>query len=238
MLNMLNRQELTLVKQLLETDEAFATTLMAIVLDQYGVEALQWTPQTIVAELRDDFGATLSEENVAKLGAAMTLLTSDDFYKRLPRFVTLCNALAGGASSDDFEKADAAECAWALVEGTLIDPPPPEEEDPEPFVPEIRRYLGAVLDEEGIVNPPDMLRLAIRDTPSGEPDYSGFDLENPSMFAAEYGVAADRAAEIAEMVQTNLRSLFSQLAQLPLKNGNGRQLLEQLRNNISKNGLS
>ncbi len=228
--NLLNRQELQVVRDVLTSDEAFATVLVAVVLDQYGVEALSWTLETTLAELKEDFGVDLPPENVAKLGAACSLLTSDDFYKRPPRFVVICNALAGGESNEDFEKADAAECAWGLTEGMLIDPP--DEEDEEPFHPEIRRYLGVVLDEEGIVNPPDMLRLAIRDTPTGEPDYSGMSLENPTAFAAEYGVSSDRAGEIAQTVQENLRALFAQLACLPLRHASGQELLQKIRQKI------
>jgi len=218
---------------MLEDEEAFATVIMAIVLSNYGAEALSWLPQTLLAELKDDFGAELPPANVSRLVAGQILLTSDDFYKRPPSFVNICNLLAGSEPSELFDKADAVECAWGITEALLL--APPEDDDESPFHPEILRYLSEVVKEEGIVNPPDVLRLAVQHTAVGQSDYSGFDVEDPSAFSAQYGIAADRSAEIEDTLRENLRSMLLQLSQIPgftadNKSANPSSAVEQLLN--------
>lgn len=204
------------VAALLQDEDVFATTLLAIVIDAYGTEVLGpaetgWTPETLRLELQDDFDVVVPDANMDKLVAGIALLTSDDFYKRTPRFVQLCNALSGSEMSARFDKADAAECAWGMTEAMLLAPP----EEDEPFSDEIRHYLGQILDEEGIADPPDLLRLAIRDRVPADVAVADLPTEDPSSFAASYRARADRKQEIQEMLEENVEAMLSQLASLP-----------------------
>jgi len=219
------------VQNLLLSDDAFATTLLVLLIDEYGSEALAWSPETIKWELEDDFAIReLSKDIFDRLMAAIQVVTSDDFYKRLPTFIFLCNILSG-SSPDAFDPADAKECAWGMTEAMLLSPP--ESEDKEPYASEIRHYLGAVLDNEGIREPPDLLRLAIRDTVSGTADYTGMSIEDPVMFGAEFGMQTDKSTEIKEMLQSNLRELFEQLESIELVNGDTKKLLERVQGNLT-----
>lgn len=203
---------------------------MTILIDTYGTEALSWAPETLRRELEDDFDVRLPRVNCDKLLAAVLLLTTDEFYWRLSRFIQICNILAGTAFDPYvLDPADAAECAWGMTEAMLLSPPDTEE----PFTDEIRHYLGATLDWEGIKTTPDLLRLALRDTPTGLPDWSGMSTESPAMFNAEFDVQADRGREIAQMVHENLRELLQQLSQLQLVNGDTSNLLEKTREHLS-----
>lgn len=203
----LNTRELAM---LAADPDSFATTLIAIVLKLYGTDALAWAPETIELELQDDLHVDVPTENMDKIVAAIALLTTDDFYGRLPRFVQLCNVLAGADFSADFDKADAAECAWGLTEASLLSPP----DNDEPFSAEIRNYLGAVLAEEGIEDPPDLLRLAIKPSLQGDIAVDGIDTESPELFAAGYRARGDRKKEIEEMLEENVHELLGQLARL------------------------
>lgn len=218
------------LRNILGDDDTFTTLLLVVLIDTYGTEALQWSPETVIMELEDDYNVRLTKLNRDKIVVGMNLLTSDDFYKRPSRFVQMCNVLAGSELTPEFDKADAMECAWGLTEAMLLSPPEPDDENP--FNEEIRHYLGRILDEEGIREPPDLLRLAIRDTPSGGADYGDMDTEDPSMFAAEYQVQADRSQEIKEMLEDGLQNLFSALASLPLKNGNVKDLLKRVQGRL------
>lgn len=194
-------------KQLLLSDTTFATTLLAIVLDEYGTEALGWAPETIKMELEEDFGITLPVGAMSKLVAGISVLTSNEFYRRLPVFIQICNALSGEELSDQFDKADAEDCAWGLTEALLLSPP--EEDDP--FSHEIRAYLGAVVDEEGLINPPDLLKLAISNMPQ---DVSLGDIaeNDPELFELGFQERTARSDDIRQATEQNLSELIEQLS--------------------------
>lgn len=216
----------------LSNEDTFGTTLLVIVIDRYGTEALSWAPLTLRMELEEDFGTKMPDPVFNRLMAAISVVTTDDFYKRLPVFVYLCNTLAGADTDpDEFDPADSKECAWGMTEAMLLSPP--GQDDPEPYTDEIRHYLGYILDEEGIREPPDLLRMAMRDTPGGGADYAGLDTTDPIMFAAGFEQAVDKSAEIKTMLEETLTELFEQLSVLPVKNGNTRDLLKRVQGNLA-----
>ena len=77
------------------------------------------------------------------------------------------------------------------------------------------------------------MRLGIRDTSTGHADFSDMSLEEPSMFAAEFQMQADKSREIKEMLQTLLRELFDQLEAIELVNGDSNKLLERVQGNLN-----
>lgn len=218
------------IAQFLADPDSYATVLLAILIDCYGTEAVGWDPSTIRLELQDDFQLQLPQVNFDKLMAAISVLTSDEFYQRLSRFIPICNVMSGSEYTPGlFDPADAYECAWGLTEAMLISPP----ESDEPFADDIRRYIGKVLDEEGIKAAPDLLQIAIRDTSTGAIDYSGMS-SDPSLFQAEFQVQADRGQQIQQQIRENLQELFEQLASLPLKNGDTSGLAEKARKHLAQ----
>ena len=206
--------------ELLGSPETFATTLLVLAIDEYTNDVLDWSPQTIRLELHDDFGPML-DENADKLFAAISVLTSDDFFRRPGRFVSLVNAITGsGMSVGAFDPATSRECAWAITEAILLAPP----DNPEDiFADEIRHYVGLTLAADGIVTPPDILRLAVM---PAKADYGSFSTD-PAMFAAEFQGQQSESAEIEEMVKANLQALISELASLPLQAGDARSLSQR-----------
>lgn len=207
------------VQKLLTSHDTYATTLIALVLDRYGTECLSWAPATLADELHDDFDVVLPEIALAKLAAANVLLTSNRFFKHLGTYIQICNIL-----SDDLPQpqsvnlADAAECAWGTTEALLIYPP----DEDEPFTDEIRWYLGQVLDQEGVDDPPDLLRLALRDP-----------RQSPPTDAADWRDAIQqtqlaRRDSLSRMIADNLRELLEELESLPLEHGDPRGLAAKL----------
>lgn len=215
--------------EFLENTETFTTVLLAIVLNEYGTECLSWAPETIFLELEDDFRITVPLINKTKIVVGINLMTSDDFFKRPPRFVQICNVLSGSILRPEFDKADCTECAWGLTEALLICPP--ESEDPEPFCDGIRHYLGHILKEEGITNPPDVLQLALQDSKwmigSHPPDW-----EDPASFAHEYGVNHDRSGQIMDMLREGIQDLSDQLELLPFVQESGGDVLQRMRTSL------
>ena len=200
-----------------------------MVLDEFGTEALDWSLPTLKQEIHETFLADLPDENMSKLAAASLLLTSDFFYTRLPYFVKMCNMLSDVSFNiDTFDPADSNEIAWAVTEALLLDPP----ETDEPFSNEIRHYIGQVLDQEGIVNPPDVLGIAMWDAPRSDPLSDMTD--DPELYQAAYGKQQSESDDLKAMLKEQLSELFHQIAALPLLNGDNSELL----NRIRKQGLS
>lgn len=151
----------TIAQEAWKSRETFASVLLTLFLDKFGIEALDWDPATITLEIEEEFDVELPQLALDKLLVAIQILTTDKFFKSLPDFVTFCNVLGGDTYRPDmWDPADAEEVAWGITEALLISLP--EDDDKEPFTDEVRGYVGAVLDSEGIINAPDILRIALR----------------------------------------------------------------------------
>lgn len=205
--------------------DTFASVLLALFLDRFGTEALTWDPTTITLEIEEEFDVDLPQLALDKLMTAIQILTTDQFYKSLPDFVRFCNTLSGDTYQPDmWDPADAEEVAWGITEALMIYPP--DDDDPEPFTDEIRAYIGAVLDSEGLVNPPDILRIALRSArvnPAIE-DFS----DDPEMFNAVYDLEEGKRQDIEQAIRFKTKLLAAQLRVLNLSNGSATQVADML----------
>jgi len=205
--------------------------LLTVFLDAFGTEALEWDPGTIAMEIEDEFNVDLPQTSFDKLMAAIQILTTDRFYKSLPDFITFCNVLDGDEyRPDTFDPADAEEVAWGITEALLISPP--DDNDPDPFSDEIRAYIGAVLDREGIINPPDILRIALR-VARVSPSIQDFS-DDPAMFNAVYDLETGKTEDINRTIVLRTQLLAAQLGALNLQNGNAKQVAETLLASVGK----
>jgi hypothetical protein len=205
--------------------ETFASVLLTLFLDRFGTEALEWEASTIALEIEEEFDVDLSRLSFDKLMVAVQILTTDRFHKSLPDFIEFCNVLNGDIyDPNTFDPADAEDVAWGITEALLI--APPDDDDPEPFTAEIRAYIGAVLDQEGIINAPDILRIALRKA-RVSPAIGDFS-DDPEMFSAIYEVEAGKTEEINQTIRTKTQILAAQLAALHLTNGNTQSVAKLL----------
>lgn len=217
----------------LTSPESFTTTLMAILVDTYGTAAFndatddnsEWDAEALVMQIERDFNIKLPHANGDRIMAGIALLTSDDFYKSVPDFINICNVLAGDTYDPrSWDPADAGEIAWGITEALLL--APPDDNDEEPFVPEILGYIGKVLDAEGIVHPPDVLKIAVResDMAARVNQYS----DDPEMFDAIYDLETAKTEDINNTVSAALQLLAQQLDSLPLRNGTTKGVVQQM----------
>lgn len=214
-----------MLAEMWKSPQTFATVLITVFLDRFGTEALMWDPSTIALEVEEEFDVDLPQRSFDKLMTAIALLTTDRFYKSLPDFITACNVLCGDTyDPNTFDPADGEEIAWGITEGVLICPP--EDDDQEPFSDEIRAYIGAALDAEGIINPPDILRIALRsaNVSTSLDDFS----DDPAMFNAIYDLEASKTGEINATIKDRTITLYNQLAALKLQNGSTEKVLAAL----------
>jgi hypothetical protein len=203
--------------------ETFGCVLLTMFIDKFGTEAIEWDPGTITMEIEEEFDVDLPQLTLDRLMVAIQLLTTDRFFKSLPDFITFCNVLGGDEYNPElWDPADAEEVAWGITEALLI--APPEEDDP--FTDEIRAYIGSVLDGEGIINPPDILRIALRRarvSPSIE-DFS----DDPEMFSAVYDLEAGKTEDINQTIKFKTKLLVAQLRALNLENGRTEEVAAML----------
>jgi len=213
------------LRKVLTSEETFATTLLVLVIDQWGTEALEWSPTVLRMELEETFDVQLPQENLDKLVAGITIVTTDMFFKDVSRFIQLCNVLAGSPfDPEEFDPADSLECAWGITEALMLSPP--DEEDPEPFSDEVRHYVAFVLKEEGYIKAPDILGIALNADLSAQVSTDFAD--DPEMFQALYSMQQDKATEIDEILKGNLLELLGQLKALPLENGDTAEIEKRL----------
>jgi hypothetical protein len=213
-------------RSVFQSGEAFATTLITILVDHYGTECFEWAPETLKMEIEDDFQVKVHPRVFDRLMVGIDLLKSDSFYTSLPDFVRHCNILSGDTYDPRaWDPADTAEIAWGITEALLLSPPDDDNENP--FTDEIVAYIGAAVDAEGIINPPDVLNIAFRDKDPTAHIQGEFS-DDPAMFGAIYELEASKTEDINAQVIDNLRRLAGQLQQLWLRNGNAESAVKQM----------
>jgi hypothetical protein len=205
--------------------ETFASVLLTMFLDRFGTEALTWDPTTVTLEIEEEFDVDLPQLSFDKLMVAIQIMTTDRFYRSLPDFVAFCNVLGGDTyDPNTWDPADAEEVAWGITEALLLYPP--EESQSEPFTDEIRAYIGAVLDSEGLINPPDILRIALRQSRVA-PSIQDFS-DDPAMFNAVYDLEEGKQQDINQTIRLKTKLLAAQLNALSLQNGTAKAVVKML----------
>lgn len=201
---------------------SFATSLVLLFIDYFGVEAFDWEPETIRMEIRDTSGVDISDENMDKLLAMLSAITTNLFYVSMETFHHVCNALSGSvADFGTWDPLDLEEAAWGLTEVGLCDPPEANKPWQDRFSHEVRRYLGVLLTEEGVIHAPELLNLAERDSGPEASAESTF-ADDPAMLRAFYEDSRRKEKDIAEYLVTRLKSLLAQLETLPLSDAEAR----------------
>lgn len=222
------------IQKILSDPESTGTVLLVILMDLYGAEATAWSPQAILLEFEDDFKVKLPSNNLDKLMATIQIITSDEFYTNLPTFNEFCVILADGPHQPGvFVPADARSCAWGMSEVLLLDPP----EQDEPFSPEIVSFLSKAISDEGILKPPDVLRIATHDPQLMDRiryDYA----DDEEMFTGIYKAEKEKTDEINTYVRDRLRKMLMTLESLPLTQGDARQISQKLMNQLPAQGQS
>lgn len=232
------RPSAQVIKEMVLGEGTYGTVLYVWYVDRWGHErddegrmaCLYWTPETIKMEIEETVGVVMPKANFDKLMAVICIITTDLFYRDVQRFIELSNILSGDDfQPDEFDPADSVECAWAIIEALLNDPPDAGETGP--FSDEVRRYLGIVLRNEGIVDAPDILKLALFDDhdPAGPTDYA----DDPVMFSAMYDVQQGKTEEILTVLRDGMTELLAQLEALPVENGSVQELKSKLHKAIN-----
>lgn len=212
--------------------EMFSLPLLTMFLDMYGVEGLSWTPETIQMEIEQDIGSELPDEVYDRLMTGINILTDNSFFNSVYDFARMCVILSGHhIPANMMILPDSDDCAWGITEAILISPP--EDDNQEPFSKEIIAFLGYVLDREGIITPPDVLRIAVRDSDLSEHVNYNYS-DDPELFSGIQKFELDKTNSINKMIKSNMRKLLTQLKMLPVRNGKTEQLATKLLEGLPK----
>lgn len=203
---------------------SFATTLLAITVDAFGVECFSWHPTALEHSLNQHFGAGIPDANIDRIWTAIAIKNTNGFFRDPKIFIPLANVLSGDTLDlDQFDPADVLECAWAVTESQLLHPP--DKDEPELFSDEIRAYIAYMLTQEGLVRAPKCLAWVKHDLTQKVPLVFSQDLEFGAP-ALEFAIA--RAGEIDDAVSQGLSDLVSQLQNLKLEHADMSRLSERL----------
>jgi hypothetical protein len=198
------------MQSLVRSEDTFGTTMLAIATEAIGENFLDWDPESIRLELEACLRTLCHDIAFNRLMGTINVIGSDAFYKSLPDFIQIVNALADGIPPGKMVLPDAYDLTWGMTEGLLLWPP--DKQDDEPFAPDIVAYIGAALDHEGLTTPPDILRLGLRDDSKNLLKHVQTEFaEDPILTQAIMQTQRDKTDEIEQNLQSDLVLLVQQL---------------------------
>lgn len=213
--------------------DAYATCLLAVGIDRFGADCLNWAPQTWSHECLAEFGVELPSRNLDRIAGACVVLTSpDEFYRSAAGFNDVAQAIAGDWFDPDvWHPPTTAECLWAAVEAYMLDPPDADDREPR-FSAEIVAYVNAIAREEGFRSlPKEFAAFGIPDDPnSPPPDYTA----DPVLFAASESGAQGKAEDLSGWLSDRVRDLADRLRQLTLGSGRGEAVAAELERTLGQ----
>jgi hypothetical protein len=192
---------------LIQSDDIFASTLLCLAVDRFGTDLFleeggTWTPETFRMEFRAVFGCDISDDNLGKLMAGLSVLTSDALYRNLSSFLFTVHGLLGDGTDWSYaEPIEAEDLAWTVMESLLISPP----EEGELFDPQIVAYCRTILKAEGLMSPPAVLAFAREEAVYGDIGQFGDDILTEQ---------ASRTQEVNESIESRQLALYEQLASI------------------------
>ena len=208
--------------QWLEDPNTYTTCVMALLLDKYTMEFLEWDPLALSMDIKSDFKIDPDDQVMDKVGAGSALLTSNLFFVSLEAFNATCNTLNLGINpTETFLPADLDDIHWGLLESRLL---LGDEFTEGEFSHDIARYCGQLMADRGIYEPPPILQFAEFDetTVRNLADIAatpGEDLEL-DFFKAHMDNAQDERDSMTSLANAKLDELVDQLKELPIKNRN------------------
>ena len=209
------------IQDLFRNKNAFATSLMTYMTSAYGTEFIEWDPTTVELQLKDDLNMDVPGYTLDKIQAASSLFTSNLFHLSLETFIPLCLTFSRGvAITSTLVPANMYDLAWGVTEARLLEG---SDFDQEGFSHNIRMYTGAILDLEGLYDPPKCLDFAEYGKGRKEKAYNAI-ANRADDYQLFYSMQQEKRDNINSALQERFIKLFTELKALPLKDLNGMYL--------------
>ena len=207
-------------------DRTYTTSVMSILLDRWGaLDFIEWDPLTINLQLRDEFGIEANETLMDKIGAASALFSTNTFFIDFETFNSVSNVLNLGVTSSSLMlPADLDDALWACTEAKLL---LGDLYDDSAYSHDVARYVGFLLTQDGVRNPPPILRFAEYDE-RGDANTRENTQDEAIHLAYWRGQQEDREM-LDQRNRERLADLFDQIAELPIKGMNKQWITEKQR---------
>lgn len=193
-----------------------ASCLLLMAVDSWGLECIQWEPETITTAVRDEFGVALAALNYDKLQAAISLAGSNLYHRSPGAFCAINKAFSfKPVNSKEFNVCGLDDILWGTTEAQLLEGP--EEYLEQGFTHDISRYVGQLLQAEGVINPPSNLNFAEYDDGVVEASVDS-EFTDPTAWKMVMQREEEEIEDMNRFMGVNLMRLFKQLKMLPLKN--------------------
>jgi len=200
-------------KDIFKDPGLFCSSVLLMLVDTFGAEVVNWEPETIYAAMKERFGVEMNNLLADKINAALSLLSSDIYYQDLTAFNTTNRVLSFRyADFDEFVPAPVDDTAWGVTEVSLI----VGKEDQTDFNEDVKRYVGLLLETEGITRPPEILSFATFSTRDQDERTMAL-AQDPAMASMYETRQIQEIEKINKLVQDNLVRLMQQIAELPLE---------------------
>lgn len=203
------------ISDILNDPALFATSAMAILVDKFGAECINWEQETMEIELRG-LNVHPRKTLIDKIAAATSVLSTEMAHTD----VTVFNNIVQVFNFDNidpqaFIPASLEDILWGCAEMRLLEGP--EDYDSAGFSPDIADYVGKVLVQHGITTPPSIVQFAdiSEDMIVDRDDNLGAD---SLMFEAYWTDQREIVQDMENFVIKRTDALLDQLAGLPLKN--------------------
>jgi len=204
--------------ELLANEDTFATTLLAICVDNYGMEVAEWDYKTIKHQLETDFSVQLPSINLEKIQALLTATTTNQFTTSWEIFSQVCRVLSGEtADFENFSPVNPDEIAWGIAE-VFTNDPPNKENGTADISEEVSQYVGVILAQNGVWKPPKILSFASMPSSNPAEDLQTAFTDDPSVFEAALKKQANTARDIEQYVTERYHAMLQELDSTPLKN--------------------
>lgn len=152
--------QITYASQVLkDADQHTAVGLFMAVRTLYGIEVLDWEPETLWLTLDKD-GYTLEEESRNKIQAAITLILNPSFYWDSIVYQQTVQAFnAQPFDPEALQEPAVAHMCWAVYEANAIRGLDPADADMIPeFDEDVQMFTAVVLKRAGYLYPPSSLQ--------------------------------------------------------------------------------
>lgn len=202
-------------KEVLENPDSFMTTLMAVMFNEYDTEFIDWDPLTINLTIQRDFKITPPQENKDKIMAGIQIVSSVDFYQEFNVFAVTCGVVAmSGYSTDMLIPPDLDDVTWTCLEAKLLD----DDFKDSLFSDDIKRYVGLLLDEEGLYDPPSVLSFAVY--PEGRGVSQDILQDDQIMEKTLISIQQEKKQDYSRILRERTVALFNDLAELDIPDKN------------------
>ena len=188
-------------------DKTYGTVLLGVCLRAYGAECINWDPLTLESFLQQDFDVKIPNIVYRQLMSAVSMLATESIYHDWDLFDQTVNDLMRAGPEHQMDSPTIEEVSWAVVEMAMNDPES-FADDKTPFSPGVRKYLGVVVDGEGLTVMPWPLEFLSKEGRVAKLEQLG---EDPEMFEAVYKNQESRAKEIDDQIGLHMAQLVSDL---------------------------